>query len=319
MTLLRARIDDQQVLGILQQFLEAEWMLNGSPLSREDDDGNLIGLPQGPLLSAFLANLYLDRLDHWLEARCVDFVRYVDDLALLFESKENAEAIVGELREVLKGEFSLELSHDPEKTLGPLPATETTTLTDWIRDARYELVRHSRRAGSLSAVEKNEMRAALTVVAGAGLNQPSDLERLVKYLGFYIANTERLEQPELQRGVYALALYVLNEHRPKHNATCIAVRALIKACSEFGDPAWHELKELLDSRQDDYIRIVFAQEARRFIEEDGAELALYPKALDIIEGQAASSSSVSAATAITCLASAIHSQINIFQRDRNKA
>ena len=303
MTLLRKYIDDQKVLAIIQQFLEAEWLLNDSALPRASDDGSLTGLPQGPLLSAFLANLYLEELDHWLEKTCVDFVRYVDDLALLFESKENAEEIVGELRKVLKEEFSLELSHDPTKTLGPFPATETTALTDWIRDARYELVKYSRRAGSLTVVEKNEMRVALAVVAGASLNQQSDMERLVKYLGFYIANTEKLEQLELQRGVYALALYVLNEQRPKHNATCIAMRALIKACREFGDPAWRELKELLQSRQDDYIRIVFAQETRRFIEDDNSELTFYSKLLNEIEEQAASSLPVSAATAITCLAS----------------
>jgi retron-type reverse transcriptase len=299
MSFLRGRINDQPVLDIIQQFLEAEWLHNGSPIPRHKPKGIQTGLPQGPALSAFLANLYLNELDNWLEQKAVDFVRYVDDLAILCESEEAAKGILSDLQEYVKQQLGLDVSDDPQKTRGPFPASDTTEICDWIREARYELVKYARRAESLTPAEKNEMRSALEQISGATFRKPADLGRLVKYLGFYIANTEKLGQPDLQKGVYSLALYVLNEERPKQNATSIAIKALIKACEDFGEDAWIELKKLIESREDEYLRLVMAQEARRYLEED-PERHLYPELQKTIEKQIGSSEICSAA-AITCL------------------
>ena len=133
MIYLRARINDQNVLGIIHSFLEAEWLDNGSPIPRHKHKGILTGLPQAPALSAFLANLYLNELDNWLEGRAVDFVRYVDDLAILCESENAAKAIIIDLQEYIKQQFGLEISKDPQKTKGPFPAADTTEICDWIR------------------------------------------------------------------------------------------------------------------------------------------------------------------------------------------
>jgi hypothetical protein len=47
------------------------------------------GLPIGNLTSQVLANLYLNRLDHWISAiHPGGYLRYVDDLCMLGESKE---------------------------------------------------------------------------------------------------------------------------------------------------------------------------------------------------------------------------------------
>lgn len=301
MLLLRKHFNDQKVLELVQQFLEAEWLHNGGKISRSKSNevNCLLGLPQGPVFSSFLANLYLNDIDYWLEGKCVDFIRYVDDFALLFENSEDAKRTFKDFQSTLKNELYLEINADQEKTKGPFPATDITYISDWIEDARYELVKYSRRAGSLSISERNEMREALKVVSGAMLEKDSDLEKLIKYLGFYIANTERLEQPDLQKGVYALATFALNEQRPKHNATCIAIKALIKACIDFGDEAWLELNKLLESRKDEYFHIVFAQETRRFLEE--SELTLPEKILNTLEIQTKSEFLVSATAALTCL------------------
>ncbi len=145
------------------------------------------------------------------------------------------------------------------------------------------------------------MIASLSVVSGAELQQPEERERLVRYLGFYVANTEKLENPALQRGVYTLALHILDEERPRHNATCIAVRALAKACSEFGDQAWQALKPLLASRSDTYFRMVLAQEARRFLQRADEGTRLHPELQYVLEGEVASRSETAAAAAIACL------------------
>lgn len=303
MVLLRKHFSDQKVLDLVQQFIEAEWLHNGEkiPRNKSDETNCILGIPQGPVLSNFLANLYLNYIDYWLEGKCVDFVRYVDDFALLFENIEDARRTFKSFQSTLKNELYLEINDNQEKTKGPYPATDITCISDWIKDARYELVKYSRRAGSLSISEKNEMREALKVVSGAMLERDNDLEKLIKYLGFYIANTERLEQPELQKGVYALATFALNELRPKHNATCIAIKALIKACIDYGDEAWLELNKLLESRSDDYFHIVFAQETRRFLEESESELTLPEEILNTLENQAKCESLVSSAAALTCL------------------
>lgn len=304
MASLRARIEDQQVLDIVEKFLKAPWLLDGVEWRRGDGTYNrAVGLPQGPALSAFLANVYLDTLDNWLEMHCLDFVRYVDDLALVFETRELADATMGELRGFLEKGLGLRLSNDPKKTLGPFPTSNTAPLDDWLRDVRYQLHKYSRREGTLTPVEKENLRTALAMISGAELGQQSDIDRLVKYLGFYVACTERLDQNRaLQKGVYNLALFVMNELRPKHNATCIAMRALVKACSEFGEAAWAELKRLLDLRSDPYIHVVFMQEARRFIEGSQAGAELYSGLKREIERQMSSSSQIVAAAAMECVA-----------------
>ena len=106
----------------------------------------------------------------------------------------------------------------------------------------------------------------------------------------------------------------MNEERPKHSATCIAMRAMVKACSEFGEAAWVELQELMKSREDDYICIVFAQEARRFLQEDAQSRELHASVLKALEEQVASSSTVPAAAAISCLA--VSSDISVGCKDK---
>ena len=302
MTLLRTRIDDQAVLDLFQQYLEADWLLNTQPIRRQRSDGTQCGIPQGPALSAFLANLYLCDLDAWLENRSVQFVRYVDDLAILFDSKSDAEAGVEELSQYLLRECDLALSSDADKTRGPFPATDTRPIRDWIREARYELAKYSWRGHTLSENDKNDLRAALSEVAGAHLQDAEDLNQLVKYLGFYVATTERLDQPDLQHSVYALAQWVLNEQRPKHNATCIAIKALIKACHDFGDTAWSLVKGLLEARQDEYIRVILAQETRRLSEDTGLGAQPWTPLLKEFEKIAGSGLLVASSASLAALA-----------------
>ncbi len=302
MSLLQQRVGDQEVLGILQQFIDAEWVVNSEQLTRKDPQGLAVGLPQGPALSSFLANLYLDDLDAWLEERCVDFVRYVDDLAVLFESELDAREGQEEIRQWLEQECYLSIN--VEKTEGPVPSDDVSRLADWLRDARYQLVGVSHRGSGLTAPQKAELRAALHQVSGAGLLERGDPERITRLLGFYVANIERLEEHELQRNVYLLARYVLTEQRPRHNATCIAVRALIKASTYFADDVWRDFKALIDAREDTYFKVVLAQEARRFLKESTEGTTLHPGLALTIERQLVDGDETAAAAALGTLTAA---------------
>ncbi len=301
MLLLRGRVPDQRVLDLLQQFLEAEWRGDGSSDQGRTRPAKEIGIPQGPALSALLANLYLDDLDSWLESTCVDFVRYVDDMALLLDGEQQAESALTDLGEVLQRKSRLLLSDDPTKTKGPFPATDAAQLADWLRDARYELAKCTSQSQTLTDAEKAEMIASLSVVSGAELQLPEERERLVRYLGFYVANTEKLDNAALQRGVYSIALHILDEERPRHNATCIAVRALTKACTDFGDQAWQAIEPLVKSRRDVYFRVVLAQEARRFLQRADEGTCLHSELQLVLEEEVASQSEIAAAAAIACL------------------
>lgn len=301
LALLSRYIKEQEILYIIQQYIEAEWVSGGL----NDNEKCKIGLPQGPALSAFLANLYLDELDSWLEDKCKDFVRYVDDLALLFESVESANNVFKELKQFLHVNFGLKINEDIDKTKGPFPISQKEHLIDWIRDIRYDIVKFTRNNKSLTLTEKHELHNALKYISGAKLEDRKDLERFIKYLGFYVANTEKLDQEDLNEGVYVLANFVLTEYRPKHNATCIAMRALVKSCIESDNANatnnFKRLKDILEKRKDEYIYLVFLRETRKWLEENRLDTEINPEIIKEIEECVSSPSFEISAEAIQCL------------------
>ncbi len=76
------------------------------------------GIPQGGILSPFLANLYLDELDWALQRRKVSFVRYADDILLLCRNPGQMRKQFRLLKRLLR---KLGLSLSQRKThLGPV-------------------------------------------------------------------------------------------------------------------------------------------------------------------------------------------------------
>lgn len=72
------------------------------------------GLPQGAPISPVLANLYLDRVDEWLDEAGLRLVRYADDFVILCRSEARARATMEKAAEFLS-RLGLELH--PEKTV----------------------------------------------------------------------------------------------------------------------------------------------------------------------------------------------------------
>lgn len=72
-------VKDQHVLGLLYRVIDH------SPSTTEG-----VGLPIGNLTSQYFANLYLNDIDHWLvqQPACRAYLRYVDDLLILGDSKQ---------------------------------------------------------------------------------------------------------------------------------------------------------------------------------------------------------------------------------------
>jgi group II intron reverse transcriptase/maturase len=113
--ILHQRIRDGVLLRLIGKWLNAG-VLEGVTLSRPDE-----GTPQGGVISPLLANIYLHEVfDAWfvrevqprLRGRAVP-IRYADDIAILFETKVDAERVLRVLPERF-GKYGLSLH--PDKT-----------------------------------------------------------------------------------------------------------------------------------------------------------------------------------------------------------
>jgi group II intron reverse transcriptase/maturase len=114
MKMLEERIKDRRLLGLIRKWLKAGIL---------EEDGQIIypvtGTPQGGVVSAVLANIYLHyALDLWFEKavkpHCrgdVMMMRYADDFVCCFQYHEDAQLFYKELGKRL-GKFKLELSKE---------------------------------------------------------------------------------------------------------------------------------------------------------------------------------------------------------------
>jgi RNA-directed DNA polymerase len=102
MRAIEERVSDQGVLRLLRAMLRAAVM----------DEGQIrlevSGTPQGGPLSPMLCNVYLHRLDRsWSQREHGVLVRFADDLLVMCKSREQAEAALERLRDLL-AELGLE-------------------------------------------------------------------------------------------------------------------------------------------------------------------------------------------------------------------
>jgi len=99
-------IKDKRILSLL-----------GLVIGHSPTDIKGVGLPIGNLTSQYLANLYLNEVDHWLSSQdsCKAYLRYVDDLMIFGDSKRE----LWQLKALLENELSiLGLSlHDTKQQL----------------------------------------------------------------------------------------------------------------------------------------------------------------------------------------------------------
>jgi len=104
----REEIVDGSVLSLLEKFLQAGIMENGSFQINEK------GTPQGGVISPLLANIYLHPLDAIMTERGHRITRYADDFVICCKSQKGAERVLRTLHKFLEEELGL-IIH-PEKT-----------------------------------------------------------------------------------------------------------------------------------------------------------------------------------------------------------
>jgi RNA-directed DNA polymerase len=108
LALVRERIVDGNVLALIEQCLKAGVMeeLKGWQPTE-------LGTPQGAVISPLLANVYLNPLDHEMERRGWNMVRYADDFVVLCRTQAEAENVLEFLRQWTTG---VGLTLHPTKT-----------------------------------------------------------------------------------------------------------------------------------------------------------------------------------------------------------
>ena len=86
--LLRKKFKDQDLLWLLDEIIDS------AP-----------GLPIGNYLSQYLANFYLSYFDHWIkeQKQVKYYYRYADDIVILNANKSELHALLGEIKDYLKG------------------------------------------------------------------------------------------------------------------------------------------------------------------------------------------------------------------------
>lgn len=108
MQAIEERVSDRATLGLVRSMLRAGVMTEGMVRRGES------GTPQGGVISPVLCNVYLHRLDRvWSMREHGVLVRYADDLVVMCATREQAEAALMRLRDLLAG---LELEPKATKT-----------------------------------------------------------------------------------------------------------------------------------------------------------------------------------------------------------
>lgn len=101
------RIADGRVLDLIEAYLH-QGVLEGMKLWTPDK-----GTPQGAVISPLLANVYLHPVDLAMRQAGYALIRYADDMVVMCRTKEEAEAALVKLRELVE-ERGLQLH--PDKT-----------------------------------------------------------------------------------------------------------------------------------------------------------------------------------------------------------
>lgn len=112
--LLRRRISDRRVLGLIRAFLRAG-VLDGATLLHPT-----AGTPQGGVVSPLLANVYLHTLDRWWGrhyGRLGVLTRFADDLVILCGRQDQAEQAKAALAALL-AKLKLSLSEAKTRLVG---------------------------------------------------------------------------------------------------------------------------------------------------------------------------------------------------------
>jgi RNA-directed DNA polymerase len=104
---LRCFIADGRILSLIESYLKQEILEDLTQWTPEK------GTPQGAVISPLLANVYLHPVDEVMAKGGYEMIRYADDIVIMCQSKEEAEAALGKVKDETQKRG---LTVHPEKT-----------------------------------------------------------------------------------------------------------------------------------------------------------------------------------------------------------
>ncbi len=116
--ILRRKIDDEDLLWLLETIINCEHTAFGLPLGLSPDQCDKadrlteVGMPIGNLTSQLFANIYLNELDQYAkhELRLRRYVRYMDDVIILHPDKKYLREVKNAIETFLNEELRLHLN-----------------------------------------------------------------------------------------------------------------------------------------------------------------------------------------------------------------
>jgi hypothetical protein len=126
------------------------------------------GVPIGNLTSQFWGNVYLNELDQFVKRTltCPFYVRYVDDMVLLSEERDELVAWRGEIERFLRERLLLELRADGQE---PVPVRHGIDVVGWKTWWNRRLPRRQAVGNLLQRVDRFERRALRPACGGLAL------------------------------------------------------------------------------------------------------------------------------------------------------
>jgi RNA-directed DNA polymerase len=91
------KVSDGRILALIESFLE-QGVLDGEQEWTPEQ-----GTPQGAVVSPLLSNIYLDPLDHLMEERGFEMVRYADDFVVMCRTEQDAAAALAVVQQWTAG------------------------------------------------------------------------------------------------------------------------------------------------------------------------------------------------------------------------
>lgn len=139
--LFRKKIKDKRILNLLDITTDSASQMG--PL----------GLPLGNTISQLSANIYLNEIDNYIkkELGIKYYVRYMDDMILLVDSKDRAREMIENLRKRIGAKLNLKLN---EKKTKFFPLSQGTNTAGYIIRTTHKLLR-SRSKKTLKRLLKN--------------------------------------------------------------------------------------------------------------------------------------------------------------------
>lgn len=101
MSLVKRKVGDREVLGLIDSYLKAGILEGGVTSQRVE------GTPQGGPLSPLLSNILLDELDKELERRGHKFCRYADDCNIYVATRTSGERVMASISQYLSERLKL--------------------------------------------------------------------------------------------------------------------------------------------------------------------------------------------------------------------